>query len=59
MWKLNYIVKESPFSAYVTIRKTFRKDCDQGQDTFLNANGNEYLKLKDLNKDLEMRLSLA
>ena len=62
--KLNYLVKETPYSAYVTIRKKFIKESNENQSTiFDNLNLNdkeaEILALKERNKDLETNLALA
>ena len=61
---LNYIVKETPYSAYVTIRKRFIKECVviQGSidDTVkVNDDKSQLNDLKEKNKDLETRLAMA
>ena len=63
MSKLNYLVNETPYSAYITIRKKFIKNNDESQDNLAYTNKNdeesELLRLKDRNKDLETRLAIA
>ena len=60
--KLNYVVKETPYSAYVTIRKKFiRTEDDSHQTVHDNTKmcDNETELLKEKNKDLETKLALA
>ena len=64
--KLNYVVKETPYSVYITIRKTFIKeenvienvsnDCIPPIENDLVV---ELNKVKERNRDLETRLELA
>ena len=46
--KLNYVVKETPFSAYITIRKKFLKSATDVQNINDDALSDKYLKLKEL-----------
>ena len=63
MSRLNYLVKETPYSAYITVRKKFIKENIENQITpaALNSSDNkkELLTLNELNKDLEKRLAMA
>ena len=66
MSRLNYVVKETPYSVYITVRKTFIKDEPEVQsmksDTLYSLNsdtGVELNRFKERNKDLETRLELA
>ena len=59
MSRLNYLVKETPYSAYITNRKTFTRENKESQTTFVSLNTSdkevELLDLKERNKDLETR----
>ena len=62
--KLNYVVKETPYSAYVTIRKSFIKGSEENtadKDDAIKAldNQSQLNSLKDKNKDLETRIAMA
>ena len=67
MSKLNYVVKETPYSAYVTIRKKFIPSVEDKQEPlYVNKNLDELKKaekeivsLKQKNNDLESRIALA
>ena len=64
MSNLNYLVKETPYSAYITIRKKFLRDTVENLNNHLNNPGSKDLKveviaLRESNKDLETRLALA
>ena len=66
MSKLNYVVKETPYSAYITIRKTFIKDDtavgNTNSDDFHTLNSDKDIELNNLKgrtKDLETLLELA
>ena len=64
MSKLNYLVKETPYSTYVTIRKKFVRIANDIHSTVSDDNTTtdkegEFLALKERNKDLEQRLALA
>ena len=59
--KLNYVVRETPYSAYITIRKTFIKEVSE---TIVNVSEeNKTLReintLKDKNDTLERKLALV
>ena len=62
MSKLNYVVKETPFSAYVTIRKKFIQSSVVPQPDVAiekeTAAENELISLKEKNRDLETKLAL-
>jgi hypothetical protein len=62
MSKLNYVVKETPYSAYVTIRKKFIQSHEAIQPPFTNISDEkdniskkEMNSLKERNKDLETK----
>ena len=60
--KLHYVVKETPFSAYITIRKKFITQNNESQETpadQLPSDKSEVIKLQERNSDLETRLALA
>ena len=61
--KLHYVVKETPFSAYITIRKRFIRNDNENQDTLADQHPSnkevELSTLKERNADLEKRLALA
>ena len=61
--RLNYVVKETPYSAYITIRKKFIKESLNVENSVNAIKPDEkevVLKnLKDLNKDLQTRLAQA
>jgi hypothetical protein len=60
--KLHYVVKETPFSAYITIRKKFITNNNESQDTpadQLPSGKSEGIKQQERNFDLETRLALA
>ena len=66
MSRLNYIVKETPYSVYITVRKKFIKDDHEDQSASVdiispyNSDTEVELKrLKENNIDLETRLELA
>ena len=66
MSRLNYIVKETPYSVYITVRKKFIKDDHEDQSASVeiippyNSDTEVELKrLKEKNVDLETRLELA
>ena len=64
MSKLNYVVKETPYSAYVTIRKRFIKECENitgNNDDAVKATDDlsQLSSLKEKNKDLEKRIAMA
>ena len=64
MSKLNYLVNETPYSVYITIRKKFMRDnSEQCVTTENSKNDNdkesELHALKDQVKDLETRLAMA
>ena len=64
MSKLNYLVKETPYSTYVTIRKKFVRIANDIPSTVSDDNTTtdkegEFLAVKERNKDLEKRLALA
>ena len=57
---LHYIVKETPYSMYVTIRKKFVKDVIEKQNVDTNdENNSELCILKEKVKDLMTNLALA
>ena len=66
--KLNYVLKETPYSAYITIRKKFtnrvivnneEKEKDASGAKVLESNlTKENLKLKDKLKDIETTFAL-
>ena len=67
MSQLNYVVKETPYSAYVTIRKKFIHSVgpvpeapftNQHSENLKHAE-NELAVLKEKNKDLETRIAMA
>ena len=62
MSKLNYVVKEMPFSAYVTIRKKFVQSSVAPQPYFfverVSVTEKELISLKEKNRDLETKLGL-
>ena len=65
MSKLNYVVKETPYSAYVTIRKKFIQSHEAIQPPFMNIHDEksnisekEMDSLKERNKDLETKIAL-
>ena len=62
MSRLNYVVKETPFSAYVTIRKKFIQSSVAPQPDFaierVTATEKELISLKEKNRDLETKLGL-
>ena len=63
--KLNYLVKETPYSAYITIRKKFVRDTiendsiPQAKHTNLIDKESQRMAIEERNKDLETRLALA
>ena len=70
MSKLNYMVKETPYSVYVTIRKRFMREQvesynrDNNSRPFLDTikssdKDTELINVKQWNKDIETRLALA
>ena len=64
MSRLNYIVNETPFSLYITIRKKFIRDAHETPKLLIDATENkdkvlEIHSLKILNKELERKLALA
>ena len=62
MSKLNYLVKETQYFAYITIRKSFIKDNTENISIPVSEPIDkqvELLALKERNKDLETRLALA
>jgi hypothetical protein len=64
MSKLNYVVNETPYSAYITIRKRFIKDNYESSDANVYVTNHsdkdaELKELKDENKDLKTQLALA
>ena len=62
MTKLNYVVKETPFSAYITIRKKFIQSSFVPQPDVaiekVTAAENELISLKEKNRYLEIKLGL-
>ena len=62
MTKLNYVVKGTPFSAYITIRKKFIQSSFVPQPDVaiekVTATENELVSLKEKNRDLETKLAL-
>ena len=62
MTKLNYVVKETPFSAYITIRKKFIQSSFVPQPDVaiekVTAAENELISLKEKNRYLETKLAL-
>ena len=61
MSNLNYLVKETPYSSYITIRKKFIKEPNNIQNSLTKLSGKEAEidTLKEHSKDLETRLALA
>ena len=64
MSNLNYVIKETPYSAYITIRKKFARSIETVHepnrvDTKTSDAEKEILGLKERNKDVECRLALA
>ena len=65
MSRLNYMVKETPFSAYVTIKKKFVHSAEAIPEPLfvkpdeLKKSDQEINSLKEKNKDLERRVALA
>ena len=62
--ELNYVVKETPCSAYITIRKRFVKSAIENQGALDSKqitvdNEEELNHLRERNKYLETRLALA
>ena len=66
MSNLNYIVKETPFSAFITIRKKFIKPVDDSQVAIENHNkhelvndshNREIISLKEKNRKLECEIA--
>jgi hypothetical protein len=41
MSRLNFLVKETPYSAYITIRKKFIKENNQNQNTHANLTSSD------------------
>ena len=62
MTKLNYVVKETPFSAYIKIRKKFIQSSFVPQPDVaiekVTAAENELIFLNEKNRDLETKLAL-
>ena len=60
MTKLNYVVKETPFSAYITIRKKFIQSSFVPDVAIekVTAAENELISLKEKNRYLETKLAL-
>ena len=56
MSNLNYVVKETPFSAYVTIRKKFVKEPIEREKFGINCTEKD---LKEEIKDLKTNIALA
>ena len=64
MLRLNFIVNETPFSLYITIRKKFIRDAHETPKLLIDATENrdknlEIHSLKILNKEIERKLALA
>ena len=64
MSNLNYLVKETPYSAYIMTRKKFVRGNVENLNNLLNDPCSKDLKvevnaLRESNKDLETRLALA
>ena len=63
MSRLNYLVKEIPYSTYINIRKKCIKESLENKsapvDLMIEDKDSEILKLKEKNTDLETRLAIA
>ena len=67
MSKLNYVVKETPYSAYITIRKKFKSSGDKIQDPSIVATANNKLRNVEMalesmrikNEELEREIGLS
>ena len=61
--RLNYVVKETPYLAYITIRKKFIRESQNVENRVNAMKPNEkeveLENLKELNKDLQIRLAQA
>ena len=63
MSRLNYLGNETPYSAYITIRKTFISESpnvkSNDDDAKQSAKEDEVKRLKEHNTDLEIQLAQA
>ena len=59
--RLNYIVQETPYSAFITIRKKFIKEVSEnvGNVSEIDKPTKEIVELKDKNNTLEKKLGLV